>query len=238
MTTTRPTGKREANRLQVRQDLAFAAVRLFDRRGFDDTTVDEIVAEAGVSRRTFFRHFPTKADVVFYDHEERIARIEGALSSVRPGQSILGALTELTEAVVPSFTEPAEFFLTRHRVLRANEALSHREQAVGLAYARLLSRFLARRLTEHPQGRLLADIIGVATVTVVNRVQYDWASSGGTIDPIAATRSGMAMLVDVFGRVVELEHGHNSGQPTVVVISQNGVVQPEVLERLGRALSE
>jgi TetR/AcrR family transcriptional regulator, regulator of mycofactocin system len=235
--TTR-AGKRETNRLQVRRDLALAAVRLFDVQGFDNATVDEIVSEANVSRRTFFRHFPTKADVVFYDHEERLAGIETALSHVAAEQPPLQALAELTEAIVPSFIEPKDFFLTRHRVLRANEALSQREQVIGLTYARMLARFLSNRLAGHPQGRLLADVIAMATVTVVNRAQYDWASSGGTTDAVAATKAGMELIVDVFGRVIEPQRGRNSRQPTLVVITQDGVIQPEVLERLGRALSE
>jgi AcrR family transcriptional regulator len=230
--------KRETNRFQVREQLAFTAVRLFDLQGFDDTTVDQIVEGAGVSRRTFFRHFPTKGDVVFYDHEERLARIEQALAAVLPGRSALIALSEVTEAVVPSFTEPADFFLTRHRVLRANETLRQREQAIGLAYARVVARFLRPHLAGHPHGELLADIIAGATVTVFNRAQYDWASSGGSIDPIETTRSGMRLLTDVFGRLVEPEAGQPSGQPTLVVISRDGAVAPEMLERLGRALSE
>ncbi len=148
------------------------------------------------------------------------------------------ALAESVEAVMPSFTDAADFFLIRHWLLRANEAFAVREQAIRLAYGRMLARFLEPRLAAHADGPLLADIIAVATVTVVNRAQYDWASSGGTIDPIAATRSGMALLIDVFGRVAEPEPRHGGGQPTLVVISQDGVLQPDVLERLGRALSE
>jgi AcrR family transcriptional regulator len=232
------TGKREANRLQIRQDLAFAAVRLFEQKGYDETTVDDIVSEAGVSRRTFFRHFPTKADVVFYDHEERLALIEEALSHIGTDQLALPALSELTEAIVPTFTEPEAFFLTRHHVLRANEALRQREQAIGLAYTRLLARFLAPRFAFHPQGRLLADVVAGATVTVFNRAQYQWASSGGATDPAAATKSGMALLSEVFAPVVEPDQVSASGQPTLVVISPDGEVHPDILERLGRALAD
>jgi AcrR family transcriptional regulator len=231
-------GKREANRRQIRQDLAFSAVRLFDQEGFDETTVDEIVSEAGVSRRTFFRHFPTKADVVFYDHEERLSLIEEALSRLGSDQPTLAALSELTEAIVPTFTEPEAFFLTRHSVLRANEALRQREQAIGLAYTRILARFLAPRLAFHSQGKLLADVVAGATVIVFNRAQYEWASSGGATDPFSATKSGMALLSEVFARVVEPDQVSASGQPTLVVISRDGLVQPDILERLGRALAD
>lgn len=238
MLTGREVGKRESNRLRVRQDLGFAAVRLFDARGYDETTVDDIVAEAGVSRRTFFRHFPSKADVLFYDHQERLEAMEEALAEVPAERSALTALSDLTEMVLPTFLEPADFFMARHRVLRANEALRRREQALGLAYTRALSRFLASRLESHPRGELLADLVAGATVTVVNRAQYEWAASGGEVDPVAATRAGMALVDEIFGRFVEPDRLAAAGQPTLLVISQDGTIHPEVLERLGRALSE
>ncbi|KND33817.1 TetR family transcriptional regulator, partial [Streptomyces acidiscabies] len=53
----------------MRDALVAAAFRLFLERGYEQTTVDDIVALAGVGRRSFFRYFPSKEDVVFPDHE-------------------------------------------------------------------------------------------------------------------------------------------------------------------------
>jgi AcrR family transcriptional regulator len=57
-------GLRERQRRTVQAELREAALRLFEARGFDDVSVAEIAAEAGISERTFFRHFATKEDVV------------------------------------------------------------------------------------------------------------------------------------------------------------------------------
>ncbi|MET0984334.1 MAG: TetR family transcriptional regulator [Steroidobacteraceae bacterium] len=60
-----PAGLRAMKRQRLRTDLIQASLKLFGKHGFDVTTVDDIVAAAGVSRRTFFRYFTSKEDVVF-----------------------------------------------------------------------------------------------------------------------------------------------------------------------------
>ena len=64
---------RERNRARTATEIADAAIRLFDERGYDATTVADIAREAGISVRTFFRYFPTKEDVVFAGHERFLA---------------------------------------------------------------------------------------------------------------------------------------------------------------------
>jgi len=62
--TSKPLGLRERQRRAIQADLRAAALKLFGERGFDEVSVAEIAAEAGISERTFFRHFPTKEEVV------------------------------------------------------------------------------------------------------------------------------------------------------------------------------
>jgi AcrR family transcriptional regulator len=61
--------------------LAAAAQRLFIDRGFEQTSVEDIAAEAGVSRRTFFRYFPTKADVVWVETDAELRRFTALLAA-------------------------------------------------------------------------------------------------------------------------------------------------------------
>ena len=58
-------GLRERTRRAVRAEIAEVAVDLFVRQGFDGTTVEDIAQAAGMTKRSFFRYFPTKEDVVF-----------------------------------------------------------------------------------------------------------------------------------------------------------------------------
>ena len=84
MTAALQPGLREKNRLKIELDLSRAAMELFAARGFDAVTVDAIAAAAGVSRRTFFRYFPTKEDVFFARRREQHDKLSALLAAPRP----------------------------------------------------------------------------------------------------------------------------------------------------------
>jgi AcrR family transcriptional regulator len=62
-----PLGLRERKKVRTRSAIQSHALRLFREQGYDATTVQQIIQEAEVSESTFFRYFPTKADVVLFD---------------------------------------------------------------------------------------------------------------------------------------------------------------------------
>ncbi|MFD9097773.1 TetR family transcriptional regulator [Streptomyces collinus] len=71
----------QAAKPPMRDALVAAAFQLFLERGYEQTTVDDIVALAGVGRRLFFRYFPSKEDVVFPDHERCLADMTAFLAA-------------------------------------------------------------------------------------------------------------------------------------------------------------
>ncbi|TFV55685.1 TetR family transcriptional regulator [Geodermatophilus sp. DF01-2] len=84
-------------------ELAAVAQRLFVAGGFDETSVEDIAAAAGIGRRTFFRYFPTKADVLFADSPRELARLREGLAEARPGEPYR---TVVTRAVVEALRIP------------------------------------------------------------------------------------------------------------------------------------
>lgn len=232
---TGPNGKRAANKTRVRDELAAAALELFERQGFADTTVDEIADAAGVSRRTLFRHFPTKADVIFADHPERIIRLEEYLRAASPDASPLDVVIGSATATIPSFVEPADYFLARHRLLKDTLELRLREQAYGLRYTGVLAQFLRRRLRETDVDvadvNALSDMIAAAVVTVVNRAQRTWSASDGRSDAVETTAIGLGMLRQAFDPLVNPRSTAASGA-TVIVMNTEGAVPPDVVKRL------
>jgi len=75
-----------------RQDVARAALDLFSRQGYDDTTVDEIAAAVGISRRTFFRYFESKPDVVWGEFDAELVRLRARLDEAPVGEPLMDVL--------------------------------------------------------------------------------------------------------------------------------------------------
>ena len=93
---------RERKRLRTRQALIEAAAKLFERHGYDGTTIADIAAAADISTRTIFSYFASKEDVLFPDADARVKAALTAIDERRPGerptQILLRALGELGDA--------------------------------------------------------------------------------------------------------------------------------------------
>src|SRR6476646_10731451 len=83
----------------VRDRLAQAAFALFDERGYEQTTVDDITERAGLGRTTFFRHYRTKEDVIFPDHDRLLEQVAERLRTAARG-SQLGAVADAVRLVL------------------------------------------------------------------------------------------------------------------------------------------
>jgi len=68
-------------RMTSRADLEQVAFDLFERQGFERTTIDDIARAAGIGRRTFFRYFPSKNDVAWGDFDAELARMRLRLNA-------------------------------------------------------------------------------------------------------------------------------------------------------------
>lgn len=107
--------------------LAEAALALFAERGFSGVTVGEIAAAAGVTERTFFRHFATKEDVLFSQGSEIVALLAAALDGA-PADAGPGELLAAAVAALAGWFEPdRELHRRRTAVIAADPALHERE---------------------------------------------------------------------------------------------------------------
>jgi AcrR family transcriptional regulator len=85
-------GLRERKKRQTKDRLEAVALQMFEERGFDAVTVDDIAAAANVSPRTFFRYYPSKADVLSKDVAETMESLVADLESMPPGEPALAAV--------------------------------------------------------------------------------------------------------------------------------------------------
>lgn len=116
---TAATGMREREKARVRRELIDAALLLFERRGFEATTVQEIADAAHVSRRTFHRHFPAKTAVVFSHEEDVMSYLLAALDRRPPDEAVFVALRA---ALRDFLLDDAELDLRRHQADTARRA--------------------------------------------------------------------------------------------------------------------
>lgn len=157
-------GVRERKRRETRQHIAETGLRLFLANGYEQTTLDAIAAEAGISRRTFFAYFKSKEDILFVWQYEGWGAVWEDLRTVSPDENPL-------DAVRAVFLR----HLARHandemraidRLMRSSEALRARKQAAYEEHEHALFATLCE-VWRQPQRRPALRMVAMACVGVV-----------------------------------------------------------------------
>lgn len=154
---------REQQRVDSWTALRSAAVELVERHGFAAVTVDDITAAAGVSRRTFFNHFPTKAAALFDPAAGDAERLTGLLAAA---DGSAGVWPALRDALVAFTAGEAATLPVRRRliaedpVLDAYNRTAHRHVGVAIAA------WAARQLADDPfTAALVAETAAAVLIT-------------------------------------------------------------------------
>ncbi|MFZ6720556.1 TetR/AcrR family transcriptional regulator [Undibacterium sp. Ji49W] len=174
-----PTDLRSRKRLAMRQGISNAATQLFQERGFDHVTVDDIAAAADVGRMTVFNHFPRKEDMFFDRDEEGREVLREALRQRDPHISPLETLRLLAHKLVAEespyvrFAAGAPGFISAAsqgfiETIEGSETLKARARAIRDEIARVVAVALAesvKREPGDPDAELAAGLL-LATWTV------------------------------------------------------------------------
>jgi AcrR family transcriptional regulator len=107
--------------------LTKAAISLFAEQGYEDATVAEIAERAGLTKRTFFRYFSDKREVLFSGSQELECRWLEAVAAAPIEASPLGVVTAGFDAVAEMFLERHHFAGIRAGIIEANPELKERE---------------------------------------------------------------------------------------------------------------
>lgn len=193
-----------AQRLSMRRRLAAAAMELFATKGYEATTVDEIAAAAGVARRTFFRHFRSKEEAIFPDHDDTLVRAEAVLEAAPPHEHPLDTVCRGIKEVMRMYAASPAVSVERYRLTREVPTLREREIASVARYERLFTRYLLGHFDEraHRDGDddpLLAEVAASAVVTAHNHVLRRWLRGGGQGDVEAQLDHAFAIVRETFG---------------------------------------
>lgn len=147
---------RERNRARTYAEIADAALGLFERNGFDATTVEQIATTAGVSPATFFRYFAAKEDVLFAGEAESADTMVDFVSARADRGATVAALAEPLLAYARSMIGP-------------DSPNSRRMTELVMTTPSLEARSLRMRLRwEREVARILAHEAGIAAPTLVH----------------------------------------------------------------------
>lgn len=193
-TETRPPGRRDRKKLQIRAQLVESAVHLFAVAGYDATTIEQITEAVDVSPRTFFRYFSSKEDVLFpvADHEPFLARVRTQPLEVGHVEAVRDAYL----AMLPMSHATKVRTLLFKRALASTPALQGRNLMLQRDFRDQIALALAQR-----HGWLVPDdstILAASIAQTVMQLAFDqWAAADGREDVAEILRSHFALVRNV-----------------------------------------
>lgn len=146
--------------------LVVAALDLFAERGYENTTVIDIAERAGLTKSTFFRHFPDKREVLFGGGTVAELLVEG-IAAAPATATPLEAVAQALDAIGREAFTPArrEFTARRQAVIAANPELREREALKGLRLTASMADALKRRGVPDLTSRVAAEL-GALTMKI------------------------------------------------------------------------
>ncbi len=158
-----------------------AAIDLFAEQGYEETTVAEIAERAGLTKRTFFRYFSDKREVLFSGSEELGRHWLEAVAAAPPTATPLAAVTAGLDPVAEMFIERHDFARIRAEIIEANPELRERE----LIKLQNLAGAIKAALMERGVSESAAILAAQAGVTVFHVAFASWVQQD---DPTAFRR--------------------------------------------------
>jgi AcrR family transcriptional regulator len=183
----------EQRRRSTHEALRRAALASFASKGFANVTVTELAREAGVTERTFFRHFPTKEAVLFQDYETQVEWLSEALAQRPPSESVFDAVL----ASVASFPYDLEVVrqaaTARTELISADRIASHL-RVVQSSFAGVITDFIKNRYSDTTEIDLVAEVAGATLAAALVVAVENWGRYGCTGDLGETTAAAMNLV--------------------------------------------
>jgi AcrR family transcriptional regulator len=156
----------------ARARLQAAALALYGERGYEETTVAEIAERAGLTKRTFFRHFADKREVLFRGSELLEQQMVDAVKAAPASASAFGMIGAALDAAAVRFEEVREFAGLRHRIITASPELQERELLKAASLVAAMTQALCARGFDDTTATLAA----WTSMTIVHVAYEQWAT--------------------------------------------------------------
>jgi mycofactocin system transcriptional regulator len=171
--TVVPPDAREETRARIEQ----AALELFTAQGFEQVTTDEVADAAGISRRTYFRYFSTKADAVWGDFGDHVVRLEALLAATAGEQSVLASICAAYVEVNDYAAADLPMLRQRMRLILTEPALQAHSQVRYADIDRVVAAHVARRTGVDPDA-LVPRLVATSTRAAATTAFEVWLADG------------------------------------------------------------
>jgi AcrR family transcriptional regulator len=200
----------------ARDRLAEAAFDLFNEHGYEQTTVDDIAERAGLGRATFFRHYRSKEDVIFPDHDRLLGQVRDRLRSTGHDTALV-AVSDAVRLVLLHYLDEGDLARRRYALTSTVPALRDREIVSVARYQRLFREYIAEWMAGQGESDALqAELMAAAVAAAHNHVLRRWLR-GDSTDPVGEVDAAMRHVISLF-----TSRAPGPGDGTTVVAFRTG----------------
>lgn len=180
--STTADGLRERKRNDTRERIAAAARTLFMARGYAGTTLDDIAAEAGISRRTFFAYFKSKDEIISFWRDADSAALIADLLKTSPDVAPLDAVRDVMVKHIARFT--TEQMTAIDNLMLSSEALVARKQAYYAQQEQALFEAMCE-VWRQPERRTALRMVAMVAIGAMRLALQAWREQSGPRKPVA-----------------------------------------------------
>jgi len=178
-------GRRERKKRQTRDALEATALRLFQRKGYDETTIEDITDAVDVSTRTFFRYFDSKEAVLFGDWRSNVERVSEAILSRPPEEPLMAVLYNAAQRFVELVKDNEQRLLVRKELAENSKRIGDYERNVIYPeFERAITQALAQRMDTDPDSDPRPSLIAAMVVAAYVTARRMWLASDGELSMI------------------------------------------------------
>ncbi|BFU45692.1 TetR family transcriptional regulator [Krasilnikovia sp. MM14-A1004] len=177
-----PVPVRERARRAMRAELAMLAQDLFAAKGYEQTTIEDLVAAAGISKRTFFRYFASKEDLVLGKYDVWAERLIQAFTARPADEPVWESLRRAFDVVVGYFDDETQLSrtLAMEKVIQGNPALSAGEMERISRAQNELAELLGQRTGQRPPADPRPAAIAGAALACLIAAKNAWITTDRT----------------------------------------------------------
>lgn len=197
-----PARLREHKKDATRRALVRAANRRFHHHGFEATTIDDICADVGVSRRTFFRYFANKEALAFPHRAVRLERFVDLLEGAPSNESPFDSLRTIAREFARDYAANREQLIAQQKLVLSAPSLIAREHEIDHDWEQAMVEAFAARFAGTAHAELRARMLAGAAIGLIRATMRYWFEHDGRPDLGALGSQALDALQDGFVAVI------------------------------------